>query len=449
MQNSGISALRRATADAPQVAQPRRHFVTRIFLPAAIVTTALGLLAYSGRESLRPAIHVNVVPAVAAPDRNDGSPPATREIEIVQAPGWIEADPYSTWVPALVPGVVKEILFLEGEPVAAGAVVARLVDDDARLTLRRAEAQRTQAIAAQATAEAKARSAQAQALEARESFRRFDSITGLGAVAEGEMVERRQRLSQMDAEAEAAAAAVDAARAEVDLADVARDEAKLALARTEVRAATGGLVMQRVVEPGQRVMLDENNPLAGTVLRIYDPNHLQVRVDVPLADSAKVSVGDEAEIAIEMFAGRVFNGRLTRFVHEANVQKNTVQVKVAILDPAPELKPEMLVKARIKARGLARTTGAETAGDSHETGILLIPRSAVFEINGMHGNTWVIDLPTSAARKQHVRLGPIRSDAVEILDGLKPGDRVIVAAPDGLRDGAHVRPVEVTQGGQP
>lgn len=443
MQKSGIAALRRMEADAPAVAAPRSSFITRILLPGAIVVSALGLLLYSGRESLRPAIQVRVAPAVTALDGGLKTP--TNQIEIVQAPGWIEADPYSTWVAALQTGVVKEILFLEGQTVAAGQVVARLIDDDARLALRRAEAGLAQAVAAQTESEAKERAVGAQALDARESFRRFSEINGSGAVAEGEMIERQQRMAQMDAEVEAARAAILASRADVEMARVARDEAQLALTRTEVRAETGGVVMQRMVEPGQRVMLDANNPFAGTVLRLYDPNHLQVRVDVPLADSAKVHVGDEAEIEVEMFSGRAFEGRLTRFVHEANVQKNTVQVKVAILNPAPELKPEMLVKARIKARGIVPQQAESEHAEPRAAGILLVPRDSVFDVSGSKAFAWVLDRPHSTVRKRPLWLGRERASAIEILDGLQLGDRVIVTPPADLREGVRVTPVESAQ----
>ena len=122
------------------------------------------------------------------------------------------------------------------------------------------------------------------------------------------------------------------------------EEAELAVSRTQVRSPVAGVVLVRLVEPGQRLMPDANNPFAGVVLRVYDPANLQVRVDVPLADAAKVAVGDAVEITIETLPDRTFHGAISRSLSEANLQKNTVQVKVVITDPAPELKPEMLAK---------------------------------------------------------------------------------------------------------
>ena len=59
------------------------------------------------------------------------------------------------------------------------------------------------------------------------------------------------------------------------------DDARLALARHEVRAPAAGIVMQRLVAPGARVMLEGDGPWVGQVLHTYRPERLQVRVDVP------------------------------------------------------------------------------------------------------------------------------------------------------------------------
>jgi len=121
-------------------------------LPAiAVATVALlvgGMLIYSAGDVLRPAKAVNVEPVVfervmnlsaeSVPDAEGGAIGAT---VAVQAPGWLEADPFITACTALADGVVEEMLVLEGERVEAGQVVARLVSEDAELALARVEAE--------------------------------------------------------------------------------------------------------------------------------------------------------------------------------------------------------------------------------------------------------------------------------------------------------------------
>jgi len=137
MATADLTALSRA--GGVSVARPRRRVLTRVVVPAAIILGALGLLAYAARESLRSAVDVTVAPVVLV----SGTGGAIGRVgegghqEVVQAPGWIEADPYDVGVPALATGVLKELLVLEGQRVVAGQVIAKLVDDDAKLALAR------------------------------------------------------------------------------------------------------------------------------------------------------------------------------------------------------------------------------------------------------------------------------------------------------------------------
>lgn len=441
-----LSALTRTGgARSPQVpvSRPPRRLVTRVALPAAIALAALALVAYAARESLRPAVPVTVMPVVpraGGGGTSTGTPQAPGEI--VQAPGWIEADPNAISVPALEPGVVKELLVLDGQRVEPGQTVALLIDDDARLIKRQAEAELARSTSAVAESKAALAAEEARAEEARDALRRIEPLAGTGAFPENEIIAMRLRAATANAAVAIARAAVSKAESELPLARVALDKAELALSRLKVVAPIGGVVLQRMVEPGQRLMPDANNPFAGVVVRLYDPAHLQVRVDIPLSDAAKVREGDKVEVTTETLPGRAFKATLTRFVHEANIQKNTVQVKASIADPVPELKPDMLAKARITTRP-AQSTPREHGAMNHDATpgetVLIAPRAALLEHHGEHGTLWVVDRATSTADKRTLRLGLVTGETVEVLQGLRPGDRVIINPPATLQQGTKVQ----------
>jgi multidrug efflux pump subunit AcrA (membrane-fusion protein) len=459
MATADLTALSRAGGES--VARPRKRVLTRVVVPAAILLGAVGLLAYAARESLRPAVDVTVAPVVlvnGAPSANRAAAPVG---QVVQAPGWIEADPYDVGVPALATGVLKELLVLEGQRVVAGEVVAKLVDEDAKLAVARAEAAVAEADAGLEQARGNLAADEAKSAEIHDDFNRKQALAKTGAVSEGEVAQLRLRVSSHDSVCYADRSAVKRAEAETRVARVALDEAKLNLDRMQVRAPMGGVVLARLVVPGQRLMPDANNPFAGVVVRLYDPAHLQVRVDVPLVDAAKVKVGDSAEITTETLGGRKFSGKVTRFVHEANVQKNTVQVKVSISDPAPELKPEMLAKARISTGEQAAEPHGGGAGmedmpgmpgmkapvespTAASGGVVMVPKAALVEMPGMPRMVWVLDQQTSTAEMRHLRLGSENGDSVEVLEGLRPGDRVLVNPPASIKDGVKVRAKEGT-----
>ena len=202
----------------------------------------------------------------------------------------------------------------------------------------------------------------------------------------------------------------------------------------EVKTPADGVVMQRHVEPGSKLMLamDDRNSMA--TVHLYDPAKLQVRVDVPLADAAKVGVGMTAKIVVGVLPDKTFDGVVTRIVQEADVAKNTLQVKVAIKDPSAELKPEML--ARVKFVGMETRAGAST---TQEAGNLIFAPEALIQIHGDHAMAWVVQRGSNVALQRTVVLGTSRQDGwVSVASGLNAGDQIIVDAAK-VSEGKRVR----------
>jgi multidrug efflux pump subunit AcrA (membrane-fusion protein) len=153
-------------------------------------------------------------------------------------------------------------------------------------------------------------------------------------------------------------------------------------------------------------------------------------VDVPLADAAKIGVGQQAEVVVDVLPERTFKGRLTRIVNEADVQKNTLQVKVAIEEPATEIKPEMLARARFLANPDARADGQAER--------LLVPESVLLRHAGGHTMLWIADQARNQAVARTVTLGTGGADGWVVVEaGVQAGDRVIVDPPENLKEGAH------------
>ena len=302
---------------------------------------------------------------------------------------------------------------------------------------------------------------------AKEEFERTSQATTQRALSEIDLIRARQQhlaqqatlaavtaqkrvvaaeLAQRDAELTAAkenlrlriadAKVLAEAKATVNLAKAARDEAALRLSRMEVRAVTDGVVMQRHVTPGSKVMLATDNELSASVVHLYDPKKLQVRVDIPLADAAKVGVDQPAQIVVGVLPNQTFTGRVTRIVNEADIQKNTLQVKVAIDNPSPQLKPEMLARVRFSGPtngAVSSATQPSTASQS-----LFAPANLIHR-HGDEASTYVADRGRNVAMHKTIHLGDAQMDGwVQVLSGLKVGDALIVEQ-DDLHDGQRIR----------
>lgn len=253
-----LAGLSRGSVD---VEPPRRSWL-RILVPLLIV----GAFAFVLRDTLmevlqkRPAVTlvrpvrleaVTAEAGAAATTQSD----APRQLA-VQAAGWIEPDPFPTLVPALAGGVVLEVLVRESDVLEPGAVVARLVRDDAQLAHDEAAAfvatsraalelaKVRQAVAAEsygaaigvteaaATAAARVKGREADAKLREEAIAEGHALVSL---AESEVIVQRE----LDAAGAAGARQVEIAEAQLEVAKakLATLKAQLELARSAVSEA--------------------------------------------------------------------------------------------------------------------------------------------------------------------------------------------------------------------
>lgn len=229
------------------------------------------------------------------------------------------------------------------------------------------------------------------------------------------------------------AVAVTMAEARVRQVKATLAAVRLRLDRLTIKAPQAGRVLNLIGRPGKRVSgLDPNSMFdASTVAVLYNPRMLQVRADVPLDQVGKVVPGHPARIETEALPGKALDGIVLQPTGQADIQKNTLQVKVAITDPPSVLKPEMLARVTFLA---AETP---TDGAAKEVARMFVPRVLVqSEANG--SRVWIADA-SGVARMRTVKLGISgRDDLMEIIDGVGPADKLIVAGRDGLQDGAKI-----------
>ena len=194
-----------------------------------------------------------------------------------------------------------------------------------------------------------------------------------------------------------------------------------------------GRVLRLVAAPGTRVMGLETTAgqSSGTVIEMYDPDRLQVRADVRLEDVPMVMPGQPVEIETASSPVAI-EGRVLQSTSSANIQKNTLEVKVELIDPPPSVSPEMLVTATFLALQLEQSDSEAT-----ETERLFAPKQLIQ--SGASGSfAWVVDA-AELARQQPVEVGSDGpDDLIEIKSGLRVTDKLIASGTDGLTDGSAV-----------
>jgi len=163
---------------------------------------------------------------------------------------------------------------------------------------------------------------------------------------------------------------------------------------------------------------------------MYDPMRLQARADVRLEDVPMVTPGAPVEIETAS-SGHVIRGRVLQSTSSANIQKNTLEVKVELIDPPPTVSPEMLVTATF----LAPTTLATSKPT--ETERLFVPEQLVHKGDGVPF-VWIANANDYASRKV-ITVGATGSDGLtEVLDGLNITQKIISTGADNLNAGDAV-----------
>jgi len=251
------------------------------------------------------------------------------------------------------------------------------------------------------------------------------------------LAEQLELMSEQKRAVAGAEASLAAATARRDQAQLAVDGARTNVERMTILAPIDGRVLTLDARPGTR--LAGMDPLSqqgsSAVVSLYDPQNLQVRVDVRLEDVPQILIGQP--VAIETAALTTpLSGVVSWVTTRADIQKNTLQVKVAIEAPPSVITPEMLAQVTF----LAPPQTTATADVEHERLRVLVPRSLVVTAEGGGSSVWIADSQRQVARLQPVQLGKAGTDVlVEIVEGVDPTAKLIVAGRESLTSGARIR----------
>ena len=218
------------------------------------------------------------------------------------------------------------------------------------------------------------------------------------------------------------------------------EEAQLRLERMTIRAPVSGRVLNLIANPGSQLMTGPSQMEArdsNTVVTMYQPDQMQVRVDVRFEDLPRVGRDQPVQVKSPAFPEAI-SGRVLFLTSFANVQKNTLAVKVSLDTPPSVLKPEMLVDVTFLAMEQPTPESGDKSREPTEQYRLFLPRSVV-DI-GADGNfVWVADLAHRVARRQSVQLGAMQTATLlEVTGGLTAASRIISGGRENLSDGDRI-----------
>ncbi len=239
----------------------------------------------------------------------------------------------------------------------------------------------------------------------------------LGVNREHPNLVAQQDLDTAEANDLAAAAAIAAAKADVE-------KYQTLVGYTQITAPFDGVVTRRYADPGALIQAGTSSDTQSLPLVRVSDNY-RLRLDFPVTvDYVKdVQVGDSVAVCVDSLNGKTFTGAISRFTHDVDDNTRTMITEIEVPNPKLELVPGMYATVVLKVEKRPQ--------------VLAIPTEAV--IAGSPPTVYVVN-PDNRIEECPVKLGLETPDKYEVLSGLHEGELVVIGNASGFQAGQKVQP---------
>jgi len=375
------------------IKNPERKKIFYYVIVTFIIIAAVIAVISLWNSFISPPLEVKLVPVtLQSPSQANA---------VLQASGYVVAQRKAS-VASKGTGRLAYLGVVEGDQVYTNQIIARLEDNDIKAQLEQAKAQ--------------LKLYEADLKESENNYKRQQELFKTNSSTQAETDAAESRYYRV-------VASIDIAKAQVRTAEVAMENML-------IRAPFYGTVLTKNADVGEIVA-----PLAAgvnsraAVVTIADMNSLQVETDVSESNIEKIIPGQDCEIRLDAYPDKAYPGFVDKIVPTADRSKATVMVKVGFKNYDKRVLPEMSAKVLFLKESSSRI-------EVQEEQFLSLPKSAVVNRNGYNvvfivKDNIIIQVPVTIGRE-------IGSN-IEIVSGLKRGDRVIENVNDKIIEGTKVK----------
>lgn len=351
-----------------------------------------------------------VGPGTVQPEKKSTySEAVTAKVEIATVTEWYNA--VGTVVPKIqarieprVIAQVMEVLVQAGDPVEKGDVLVRLEDAQLNAKLSQARQLLQSAISQREQARQRVHAAEADFAEAESSYKRIVNFYDAQAATEQELEQSRSQFLQAQAALQRAKDGLSGAAAGIRLAEEMVHEARIALSYTRIVAPAEGMVLKRLVDPGD--MATPGKPL----LILREAGGLQLEAYVRESLINLIRLGDLRKVQLS-----TLNKTVEAIVDEI----------VPFIDPQTRT---FLVKASLpEVKGAYSGMYGKLMIPYAEVPVILIPYQAVRRVGQLQ---LVVVKGTDGWQERYIKTGDMYDGKIEILSGLSGDETVLVEEPE-------------------
>jgi multidrug efflux pump subunit AcrA (membrane-fusion protein) len=413
------------------------------YLPRRMTTRQLDRAAARFRST--PSL-VNAATVVRAPRETQVSFPATIT-PITEA-----------YVYARATGYLKRRWVDIGDRVTAGQLLAEIDAPDLDLQVAQAQASLSQAQGQLGQTEATLQQLIATRDLAAVTWQRYQVLTKTGAVSRQAGDNQATAAKTSEANVAAGEKNLVAAQELVRASKAALDRLVALQNYEKVVAPFAGIVTARNVDVGALISATGSSlgparsnaagpsdvPSSGEIFRIAQIGRLRVLVPLPQSEASGIHVGEPATVTIEQLPEQMFHGRISRTSESLDAASRTLLTEVEVANPRGALLPGMYATVNfitVRAVPPFLVPGASVVVQANGTSLAVLrPLSPDERQRAQSEGTDPAIL--ARARIVHfdkVKLGKDYGTTVEVIDGLKDGDSVVVDPGDVVKEGVIVQ----------
>jgi len=371
------------------------HLITISFIVCCLTSCSRSEASKQAEQIGKPAVAVETL--TAAPSD------LTESVEVT---GSLEPK-FSVDVKTQIPGLVKQVFVTEWVRVRKGQPLARIDVAETETMVKRAEAGVESARASQAQA-------QVSLNRAEREMERSLKLKQAGLATQ-------QSVDDAGTERDAARARLVASKAQLAATKEELRQARTHLSKGLVTSPINGVVALRDVNVGD---LTSDAAASKPIFRIVDNRLLNLTVTVSSADSARIKVGQPLEFTVDSLPGKTFTGQVMYINPELSSTDRSLKVIAEVTNTPEQLKGGLFAKGRIVI--------------DRKHAVLQVPRSAIdgLDLTAKKGSLFIIH--NGVARRSAVVTGTANGERIEIVSGLKAGQRLVVRGGFNLKDGDKV-----------
>jgi len=322
-------------------------------------------------------------------------------------------------------GTVSRILADLGDRVKAGQVLIQIDNEKQQYTFEQQQAALARALAQYGANDPEhlpeiertpdAMRANSDLVQATQAFNRAQELFKRNLISQQALDDAQAALQSKRAIYNSALQTGKNLRASIQASQAAMKLAQRQLRDTQIRAPFDGFVEKRMVNQGELVKTQT------PVIAIVRLDPLKITAEIPEKMGPWINSGETVQVQVDAYPGRTFTGRVSRISPAVNTSTRAFPFEALVPNPDAALKPGTFARVHIAS--------------SKIDPVLTLPYAALQYRYGVN-RVFVVDGGKLAMRELSV--GERVGDRIEILGGVKAGERVVATDVDTLNDGMAV-----------